>query len=187
MYIKISGKPDDLIKRCDTCDHCIFEDILSNEQRKIKVLKQKIPKNHVHRGVIEQLCGRNYDNVCPMKYVAMRSTIDDRTVMQMAVIENYLQYLGKKFKKKVEFEQALAEWGKTQDLGRGKVESYARRYDYIWKKGMRIIKNSYGTIEKQIFTSDFIYEMVMAKPCMYENIITLLKIMIKEYNKREEL
>ena len=107
--------------------------------------------------------------------------------MQMAVIENYLQYLGKKFKKKVEFEQALAEWGKTQDLGRGKVESYARRYDYIWKKGMRIIKNSYGTIEKQIFTSDFIYEMVMAKPCMYENIITLLKIMIKEYNKREEL
>jgi len=70
MKVKLKGHPEDLIHRCDACDYCIFEDILRSDQRKIKVLDQDIPEDHVHRITIEQLCGRHYDEVCPMKYVA---------------------------------------------------------------------------------------------------------------------
>lgn len=185
MKVKMDGTPEDVIKRCNGCEHCIFEDILSTEQRKIKVLDRSIPENHVNRITIEQLCGRHYDEVCPMKYAAMRAYCDDRTAMQMGIVKNFVWDLGKQYKKRVEFEHALSNWTKSQDLGRGLEESYAQRYEEIWKRGLRGINNNGKLINKQILTADHIYEMVMAKPQTYEQTLNLLDTLIKEHKERD--
>jgi hypothetical protein len=187
MKIKIEGGPEDLIKRCDDCDYCIFEDILVPEQRKIKVLKNKVPKFHIHRVVIEQICGRQYDGVCPMKYIAMRAFVDDRTAMQMGVVKNYVWDLGKKYHKKIEYQQAMKEWTKPQNLGRNIIESYAKRYDEIWKKGIRKVKEGKKIVEKQILSADLIYEMVMGKTTTYRDTLALLNTLIAEHHERDKL
>ena len=183
MELKIDGSPEDLIRRCDECEYCIFEDILTEEQRKIKVLKKKVQKFHVHRIIIEQICGKQYDEVCPMKYVAMRAFCDDRTAMQMGVVKNYVWDLGKQYKRKVEYTQALQQWTTPQDFGRGKKESYAKRYDKVWRLGLR--KTPEG--DKQILTSDFIYEVVIAEPKMYKKSLDTLNLLIIEHEKRDSL
>lgn len=186
MKINIKGDPEDLIKRCKNCDYCIFEDILTPEQRKIKTLEQKIPKNHVHRIIIEQICGKQYDEVCPMKYAAMRAFCDDRTAMQMGVVKNYIWDLEKKYKKKIGYQQALQEWTKSQNFGK-KKESYAKRYEEIWKLGIRETKENDEIIEKQILTSDSIYEIVMARPMTYDKAVIILKILKYEHEERDSI
>ena len=187
MKVELKGNPEDIIQRCAACEYCIFEDIIRPEQRKIKVLDNEIPENHMQRSTIEQLCGRRYDDVCPMKYVAMRAFCDDRTAMQMGVVKNYVWDLGKKHKKRIEFNQALSNWTKDQDLGRGIVESYAKRYEEIWSRGIRKIKNNGMIIRKQIFTADYIYEIVMAKPKTYENTLIHLDTLIAEHKERDDV
>lgn len=185
MEIKLQGTPEDLIHKCFACEYCIFEDILRPEQRKIKVLDLEIPENHVHRITIEQICGRHYDKVCHMKYAAMRAFCDDRTAMQLGVVKNFVWDLGKVYKRQVDFNHALLNWTKVQELGRGIAESYAERFDEIWKRGIREIKNNGDAGKKQILTADHIYEMVMAKPKTYENILALLDSLVAEHKERD--
>ncbi|MCF7957114.1 MAG: hypothetical protein K9M57_01560 [Phycisphaerae bacterium] len=185
MKVNLNGRPEDLIQRCDICEYCIFEDILSKEQRKIKVLDLEIPENHLNRITIEQLCGMQYDKVCPMKYVAMRASCDDRTAMQMGVVNIFVWDLGKQQHQKIDFNQALANWTKDQDLGRGITESYAKRYEEIWNRGIRQIKNNSTVKKKQILTADHIYEIVIAKPHTYEQMLTLLDTLIAEHKERD--
>jgi hypothetical protein len=185
MRVKINGSPEDLIQRCTACEYCIFEDILRIDQRMIKVLDLKIPENHVHRITIEQLCGRHYDDVCPMKYAAMRAFCDDRTAMQMGVVKNYIWDLGKQHKRRVEFNQALADWTTFQELGRGMEESYAKRFEEIWDRGIRVIRTNGTVKKKQILTADHIYEMVMAKPQTYETALALLVSLTAEHRERD--
>lgn len=187
MKVKIQGTPEDLIQRCVTCEYCIFEDILLPEQRKIKVLDLRIPDHHMHRITIEQICGRHYDEVCPMKYAAMRASCDDRTAMQMGVVKNFVWDLGKVHKKRVEFQQAMLNWTKDQDLGRGFEESYAKRFEEIWNQGIRNIHHNGTIITKQIFTADHIYEIVMAKPKTYEHALALLDSLIDEHKERDAI
>ena len=186
MKIHIKGQPDDLIKRCDTCKHCIFEDILSEEQRKIKVLYREMPKNHIHRTVIEQLCGRHYDSVCPMKYAAMRATVDDRTAIQMAVVKNYVWDMGKRYKMKIEYSLAMQKWTMQQDLGRKEKESRAERYNEIWKIGIRNIIIDDKPLENQLFTTDFIYEIIMTSAEDYEKWLKMLDKLKQEHEERDK-
>ena len=162
MKVKLQGEPEDLIRRCEDCEHCIFEDILSPQQRMIKVLDRKVPDNHAHRITIEQICGRYYDGVCPMKYAAMRAFCDDRTAMQMGVVKNFV-------------------W----DLGRNRQESYAQRYEEIWNRGIREVAIGGKNKKKQIFTADHIYEMIMARPHTYDNLLSLLDALITEHKERD--
>lgn len=185
MYIKINGSPNDLIKRCDTCSHCIFEEILSQEQRQIKVLQTKIPKKHINRIIIEQLCTKYYDEVCPMKYAAMRASYDNRTAMQIGVIKIYLWDLGKSSKQEVDFTRAMTNWGKSQNLGGEKEESYALRYAELWKRGLRKITVDNEIVEKQILTADFIYESIMTTTENYINTLKILDQMIEEHKTRD--
>ncbi len=187
MKIKIDGLPDDLIRRCDCCRHCIFEDVLSDEQRKIKVLDQKKPKNHVHRIVIEQLCGKHYDDVCPMKYAAMKATVDDRTAIQMAVVKNYVWDMGKRYKKKIKFSTAMKKWTRSQDLGRKEKESRAERYDTVWNKGIRNITIDDEQIENQVLTADMIYEIIMTTPKNYIKWLKMLDGLKTEHEERHKL
>lgn len=185
MKVLLEGTPEDLIQKCGDCEYCIFEHILRPQQRKNKVLDLNIPPNHVHRITIEQICGRNYDDVCPMKYAAMRALCDDRTAMQMGVVNNFVWDLGKVYKQEVDFEHALSTWTKVQDLGRGVQESYAQRFDEIWNRGARKMQNNGTGTLKQIFTADHIYEMVMATPKTYENTLALLDTLIQEHKNRD--
>ena len=186
MNVKMAGAPEDLIQKCESCEYCIFEDILRQDQRRIKVLKSSIPENHICRVTIEQICGNNYVEVCPMKYAAMRAFCDDRTAMQMGVVKNYVWDLGKQHKRKVDFNQALSNWTVSQQLGRGFEESYAKRFEEIWKKGLRNLKNGRVKI-KQILTADQIYEMVMATPRTYESGLAYLDSLMDEHKERDKV
>lgn len=185
MRIKIEGSPDDLINRCDTCSHCIFEDILKPEQRKIKVLEQSIPIIHVHRSIIEQICGHQYDEVCSMKYAAMRAFCDDRTAMQFGVVENYICDFEKRYKKKIEYRQAIKKWTTSQNLGRKEKESYAKRFKEVWDRGIRKITVDDKMIENQILTADYIYEVIMMEAKLYEEILKILDVMIEKHKERD--
>ena len=188
MKVKINGGKEDLIKRCADCDYCVFEHILFENQRKIKVLDLPLPKNHIHRSIIEQVCGRNYDNVCPMKYAAMRSGLEDFMAAQFGgAVKDFMWDLGKKYNRKVEYDEALPEWTKDQDLGRGKQESYAERFRDIWNLGLREIKEGKkkNKITRQNLTASMIYEIVIANPKNYETAFNLLKKLKDESKKRE--
>ncbi len=186
MKINLKGKPDDLIKRCETCGHCIFEDILKPDQRKIKTLDEKNPKIHIHRIVVEQLCGRQYDEVCPMKYAAMKASVDDRTAVQMAVIKNYVWDMGKRYKRHIEFSYAMKKWTKKQDLGREEKESRAKRYDDVWNRGVRKTVVDDEPIENQLLTADIIYEIIMTSAEDYERWLKMLDNLKKEHRERDE-
>jgi len=187
MNIKIEGLPDDLIERCKRCKHCIFEDILTDEQRKIKTLKVKNPKKHIHRVVVEQLCGKKYDEVCLMKYAAMKATVDDRTATQMAVIKNYVWDMGKRYKKYIDFSIAMQKWTMQQDLGRKDKESRAKRYNEVWDIGIRNIIIDDEQIENQIFTADLIYEVIMASSEEYKTWLEMFEKLKKEHEQRDAL
>lgn len=172
----VNGGPEELIKRCDPCDYCIFEDILSEEQRKLKVLDLPIPKNHVHRVTIEQICGQEYDEVCPMKYAAMRSLYDDFMAAQFGAVNIFIWDLGKEKRRKVNYDEALREWTKEQDFGRGKKESYAERFRNLWDLGLR-------EEDSQVLTSRHIYEIVTQTSEVYGMELEVLDNLKKEFQK----
>ena len=178
MRIQLKGAPEDLIRRCESCDYCIFEDILPEEQRKIKVLDLPIPENHPHRTTIEYICGRNYDKVCPMKYAAMRSSYDDFMASQLGAIKDFIWDLGKKNKRKTDYNEAMKEWTKVQNLGNGREESYAERFRIIWEIGLR--KN------QQILTAPQIYEIVIASPEIYKQGFDFFENLKKEHQIRDK-
>ena len=186
MKITIVGDPEDIIKRCESCEHCIFEEILNEEQRKIKTLNEKIPKKHVNRHVIEQLCGRYYVDICPMKSAAMRASVDDRTAMQMAVIKNYIWDMGRRYKQQISFSTAIKKWTIPQNLGREYEESRAKRYDDVWNLGVRNVVVDNEKIEKQLLTADLIYEIIMTGAADYEKWLKMLESLETEHKERHD-
>lgn len=185
MRINIKGEPNELIKKCKKCKYCIFEDILTKEQRQIKVLKNKMPKKHIHRVIVEQVCGGQYDDVCPMKYAAMKASVDDRTAMQLGVIKNYLWDLGRCNSEDINYQKAMQKWTEDQTLGRNRKESYAERYEELWNRGCRLHLVDDEYVEKQILTVDLIYETIMSNSINYENMLKSLDILKREHGERD--
>jgi hypothetical protein len=178
MNISTEGSPEDLIQKCKDCEYCIFEHFLGENQRKIKVLGVPLPNNHVHRRTIEEICGRDHDEVCNMKYAAMRAFFDDFMPAQFGAVTTFKLDLGKKNKRETGYEETLREWSKKQDFGRGVSESYASRFREIWNKGLRK--------SKQILTTDNIYEIVIATPGTYELASRMLEELFKEHKQRDK-
>ncbi|MGA2093410.1 MAG: hypothetical protein ABSH16_08400 [Sedimentisphaerales bacterium] len=187
MEVNFNGSKEDLICRSEGCDYCIFEEILSAEQRKIKVLDQPIPQSHAHRVSIEYACGQNYAGVCPMKYAAMRAFPNDSTACQYGAIKDFIWDLGKRSNKKTGYHEAIQEWTKNQDLGRGIQESYAQRFRDIWNLGLRKISEDKYSGLRQNLTSPQIYEIVVASPAVYESALTLLKKLAEESRQRDSV
>ena len=187
MEIPYKGSKDDLISRSDKCDYCIFEEILTEEQRKIKVLDQPVPQSHAHRVSIEYACGKNYAGVCQIKYAAMRAFPDDCTACQYGAIKDFIWDLGKRNHKKTGYHEAIQEWTKDQDLGRGIKESYAQRYREIWNLGLRKISEDKHSGMRQNLTAPQVYEIVVASPAVYESALTLLKKLIEESRQRDSI
>jgi hypothetical protein len=187
MEVNYNGSKEDLIGRPEKCDYCIFEEILTEEQRKIKVLDQPVPQSHAHRVSIEYACGKNYAGVCPFKYAAMRAFPDDATACQYGAIKDFIWDLGKRNRKKTSYKEAIQEWTKNQDLGRGIKESYAQRFREIWNLGLRKISEDKQSGMRQNLTSPQIYEIVVASPAVYESALTLLKKLIEESWQRDSV
>jgi hypothetical protein len=187
MEIPYSGSKDDLICRNEKCDYCIFEEILSEEQRKIKVLDKPVPQSHAHRVSIEYACGKNYAGVCPFKYAAMRAFPDDFTACQYGAIKDFIWDLGKRHHKKTGYHEAIQEWTKNQDLGRGIQESYAKRFRDIWNLGLRKISEDKHSGMRQNLTAPQIYEIVVASPAVYESATALLKKLTEESAQRDSI
>ena len=187
MEINYNGSKDDLIRRSERCDYCIFEEILTEEQRKIKVLDQPVPQSHAHRVSIEYACGKNYAGVCQIKYAAMRAFPDDCTACQYGAIKDFIWDLGKRNHKKTGYHEAIQEWTKDQDLGRGIKESYAQRYREIWNLGLRKISDDIHSGMRQNLTAPQVYEIVVASPVVYESALTLLKKLIEESRQRDSI
>jgi hypothetical protein len=187
MEVKLNGSKEDLICRNEKCDYCIFEEILTEEQRKIKVLDQPVPQSHAHRVSIEYACGKNYAGVCPIKYAAMRAFPDDCTACQYGAIKDFIWDLGKRSNKKTGYKEAIQEWTKSQDLGRGIKESYAQRFREIWNLGLIKISEDKHSGMRQNLTAPLIYEIVVASPAVYESALTLLKKLTEESRQRDSV
>ncbi|MBN2020636.1 MAG: hypothetical protein JW749_10485 [Sedimentisphaerales bacterium] len=187
MEVKLNGSKEDLIGRSEECDYCIFEELLSVEQRKIKVLDLPVPQSHAHRVSIEYACGKNYAGVCLIKYAAMRAFPDDFTACQLGAIKDFIWDLGKRNNTKSGYNEAIPEWTKSQDLGRGIKESYAQRFREIWNLGLRKINNERPSEMRQDLTSPLIYEIVVASPTAYESALTLLRKLTEESRQRDSV
>jgi hypothetical protein len=182
-----NSSKDDIIRRGEKCDYCIFEDILTEEQRKKKVLDKPVPQSHAHRISIEYACGKNYAGVCPMKYAAMRGFPDDFTACQLGAIKDFIWDLGKRNNKRTSYNEAIPEWTRSQDLGRGIQESYAQRFREIWNLGLRKISDDKHSGLRQNLTSPQIYEIVVASPAVYESALALLKKLTEESGQRDSI
>lgn len=187
MKVEIPGSKEDLIKRTEACDHCIFEEIFTEDQRKIKVLDVPVPQSHAHRISIEYACGKNYAGVCAMKYAAMRAFPDDFIACQLGAIKDFIWDLGKKHKRRSDYAEAIPEWTKHQDLGRGIKESYAERFREIWKLGLRKISEDKHSGMRQNLTSPQIYEIVVSSPKVYDDAVALLKKLAEENHRRDSV
>jgi len=187
MEVNYNGSKEDLICRGEGCEYCIFEEILTEEQRKRKVLDQPIPQSHAHRVSIEYACGKNYAGICPLKYAAMRAFPDDFTACQFGAIKDFIWDLGKRSNKKTGYREAIQEWTKSQDLGRGIKESYAQRFREIWYLGLIKISEDKHSGMRQNLTAPLIYEIVVASPAVYESALTLFKKLTEESRLRDSV
>jgi hypothetical protein len=187
MEVKLNGSKEDLIRRSEGCDHCIFEEIFTEEQRKIKVLDVPVPQSHAHRVSIEYACGKNYAGVCQMKYAAMSAFPDDFVACQLGAIKDFIWDLGKKNNRRSSYNEAIPEWTRQQDLGRGIQESYAQRFREIWNLGLRKISEDKHSGTRQNLTSPQIYEIVVSSPQAYEQAVSLLKKLVEESKQRDSV
>ncbi len=152
------------IQRCKDCDSCPIESMLTLEQRRVEVLDNPFPERHIHREIIEQICGKNNDYPCEMKYAVMRLSCNDRTAAQNACVGIFCWDLGKKYDRRVSFQEGSQIWVKNQDLGRGLPESYALRFRKIWDLGLR---GKPPKIRQSISVLN-IYETVAGTPETYD-------------------
>lgn len=169
---------EDLIQKLSSCEYCPFEAILKPEQRKIKILDIEIPKgNHPHRRVIEEICGSEKDEVCHMKYVAMRMHIDDFMLAQIGAIEIFKLDLGKAYQRPIANEEAWIQWTKKDfDILEG---SYAIRFREVWN-------HSIDAAEKQTLTKEGVYRIVMADQKTYDAQIEVFELLDKEERNRDK-
>ena len=182
-------KENDLVQRCEECDFCIFEHMLPPQQRKQSLLDKPFPENHVHREMIEQVCGKHNDYPCEMKHVVMRSFYDDFMAAQLGAI-NILEWdLGIKEglsenheetpekDPSADYQKAFMYWAEDRDLGRGKPEKYAARFREVWNKGLRE--------DTQTLTVKMMYEITVAPGYTYDSAIKLIGTLAKESKERD--
>ena len=155
---------NELIKRHPSCSYCPYEEILKPNQRTVDILDKEIPNgNHPHRETIEQVCGQDMDEVCDMKYAAMRAPVDDFMLAQLGAVGTYKYDLGKAYQRQknnpVTFQEAFLEWVKPR-TGVSEV-SYAKRFRETWNKSIDIAG-------KHTLTEEGIYRIAMADQETYD-------------------
>lgn len=172
-----------LIGRCRVCNYCPLEDILTIAQRKRKVLLDKVPTRHISRRIIEEICWKEIDEVCELKYAAERLHADNRHAVQSACVGIYLWDLRKGQKREVEYLEGFRCWNNKKNFGRfanGKMleESYAGRFREVWDLGLRGDKQSISALN--------IYESVVSSPEVYNLALGFFGILKSEHLRRSK-
>jgi len=189
-------EPDYLIRRCEECDFCIFEEILLPEQRKKSVLEQPIPNGaHLHRSTIEGLCAQDVDSPCDMKYAVMRAGLTPYIAVQFGCMNTLKWDLGKRTPEElnknfghevdpehIENDDGCVFWAVKNDKGRGLLESYAERFRNVWNSGLR--PNGTVGVKKQILSENDLYEWVVAGPETYGIGLKILELRKLESERR---
>jgi hypothetical protein len=117
----------------------------------------------------------------------MRAFPDDFIACQLGAIKDFIWDLGKRNNKKSSYNEAIPEWTKSRDLGRGIKESYAQRFREIWDLGLRKISEDKNSGMRQNLTSPLIYEIVVASPAVYEQALAHLKKLVEESRQRDSV
>jgi hypothetical protein len=187
MKVNLPGEPEDVIEKLEMCEYCPFEELLRPEKRQKKVLDQAIPRRHINREILEQLCAMHYDeDVCPMKYAVMRLDVDTFTAIQLGEVHIFALDLCKRLRRQLSKEDIVREWTKKQDLGRGIQESYAARARKVWELSRR--KDAAGREDQTTnLTITGQYELVVAKPATYETGIRFLEYLMQEHQERDNI
>jgi len=175
---------ENLIGKCESCDWCPFETILTKEQKNRGVLNKSLYKVHPHREMIEQVCGKRYDDVCEMKYAIMRTDISDFDLVQIGtVVKNFCLDYGKKVNRCINGNEGLKIWTEKCNIGRYFDESYSARFREVWNLGLR---NFNGEKEPyQILSGLFIYNIIISdSKRTYNSAIKLLEQLYSESEKR---
>lgn len=174
MPVDLLHTAGEFVERCPECSYCIFEEILSESYRRNSTLDLHIPnnENHMHRELIEDLCDQNRDEVCNMKYVAMRAAMNERQASQFGVVRLFIQDT-KEQGSGINYEEGLRRWIEERDFGRGVKESYAKRFDEIWRLGTRMSADG----KKQILKTKTIFGYVTSEGSDYDiHVLSLTKL-----------
>lgn len=156
---------DDLVQKLSSCKYCVFEDILSEEDRKAKNLLKDIPKgNHPHRETIEEACAQNIDEHCDMKHIAMRSSLDDFMLSQMGALQIFRFDMAKAYEKPIGSNDAYIIWSENRDdisNDEGSPTNYAARWREVWE----LSKDIAG---RQTLTEEGMYRITIASDKVYK-------------------
>ena len=177
----------ELIQRCESCSSCPFESMLTINQRQKSVLKNPIPRRHIHRELIEQSCGQQYDQRCEMKYAVERVDCDDRTAAQNACVLMYSFDLGKKFGRPVSYDESSRYWNLSINSNGQRTKSKSERYAKIWNLGQRNgnFDKDGNRIKRQSLSVLRIYEIVVSPEETYEMALEVERRLLEEHKKRD--
>jgi hypothetical protein len=157
-----------VIQRSKRCDYCLFELILSPEQRDSSVLDLPIPEKHVKRFVIEELCSGSHAD-CPMKEAAIRYFHDDRALAQWDCVEIFkLDESRRQGGEGISWDDAWNGW-----IRRNGRDSYAERFGQIWEWA------------KDRLTTIGMYEIIVSDNKTYNAALKLSQRLQKERRQRE--
>ncbi|MCK4996836.1 hypothetical protein KAS08_00905 [Candidatus Pacearchaeota archaeon] len=182
---------DDLIKKCNTCEYCVYEDVLKPYQRVMDILQRDLPKgDHPHRRIIEDLCGEDMDEPCDMKYAAMRAHFPDFMLGQLGVIGKYFKSdLGKTIKEPVNFKDAYMTWSLSENNltnsdgslvnSMGNPITYSMRWREVWNGSLNINK-------EPTLTELGIYRVVVSDNETYEEWFRAKELLKESEEKRHK-
>lgn len=165
---------ESLIKKLDSCKECPFYDVLRGKYKTAAILYEPLPKGiHPNRGIIEQVCGKNVDDSCDIKYAVMRMHIDNYRLAQIGAVKIFRFDLGKKYNRSenniVTYQEAWEEWTEGH---------YAARFKEIWNHSIDIAG-------KHTLTEEGIYRIVVADYETYNTQIKVFELLDREERNRE--
>ncbi len=182
MKIETEGRREEVIKRPDACPYCPFEEFLTEDQRKYKVLDKPIPLQHASRQTIEEFCGMNYAGVCAIKYAVERSPLTDETLIQMGTVKDLFWDMGPT-NQGVTFVDAFKKWTQdSQAIDPTLQVPFAQRFREVWNLG---VKDNRPRGKTQILTIYYIYETSRLGDGYYESAIKHLERMLYEHKMRD--
>ncbi len=173
---------NDLIEKLDSCEDCPFDDVLRGKYKTAAILYEKIPKGiHPHREMIEQICGKDMDDVCDIKYAVMRTHFDNYKLAQIGAVKIFRLDLGKREDRPednfVTSQEAWLKWAEmNSDISEG---SYAIRHRKIWD-------HSIDMAGKHTLTEEGIYRIVMSDQETYDAQIRVFELLDGEERNRDK-
>jgi len=169
---------DDLIRRHDSCDYCIFEEVLNRGLREERVLQGDLERtSYLHGELVEQLCGHDEVNICNLRIAAKISNQGYYLVAQTGVVKIFVDEYNQRTGSEKDLNWGYTEWAEYRDLGGEERDSYAKRFRKLWKWGIREREERGRRRERQILSERMLYEIVVSDIEVYDSAIQFLDVL----------